>query len=704
MILATHYYRPPFPEKKHWERDIEAMRGAGLHAVQLWLTWAWVEAEPGRFDFEDYDELIAIADKHGLKIILSVLGELHPEWIHRLEPGAHMIDHTGRKVISSHRVESNQGLTPGGCTDHPGLLARMGKFLEAIAQHYKNDKRVLFIDAWNELRWNIHCDGYVCHCEHTLAAFRKWLGERHGGLGGLSKAWHRRLVAWEDVFPPKAAGRPYSESMAFQQFLQERAHEHLRWRTAILRRAGLPVFAHNAAPCYEQCGDTGFFQQACCRGNDWVHTLAVDGYGTSHFPNWGARDDIGFLARLDAIASMSAGTKCEHWLSELQGGASNYGQDAAASVTPEMQQFWLWAGIAAGAKGSIFWSWSDEVFGREAGGFGFTGNDGLANERVNALKKLRAILDEKQDELNNYEPEAARAGVFLDIDNLNLESAETVVAAKSRDSIKGWLRAFVLSGAKPVIVEATRAENFLNENKALKLLALPCAFVVSPAAANAIIVWVKSGGTLLLEGDTDGWNAEGFYRTHPEDRPFLRELGIEFAGRRQLVADTINVELNGEKSALPCAWQRFPLRGEDGRETDFLEKKLGKGRILAFGGFPGIAAEKNPEPLAKFIRQVAAEPLANTRVEPMKPTAANIIVRGGLTKKSDGSRRQLVFVFNTSGADVFARVFVRGKNPLPATDWLSGGSLSAGQEHAETGEVFYALKLPENGIAILELG
>jgi len=58
MILAAQYYRPPFPERRYWKEDLDGMKDAGLNALQLWVLWSWVEPEPGRFVFDDYDDIV----------------------------------------------------------------------------------------------------------------------------------------------------------------------------------------------------------------------------------------------------------------------------------------------------------------------------------------------------------------------------------------------------------------------------------------------------------------------------------------------------------------------------------------------------------------------------------------------------------------------------------------------------------------------
>ena len=87
-----------------------------------------------------------------------------------------MIDHMGRAVISTNRGEAHQGLTPGGCSDNPEVLRRMGAFPGGGRQPLRGARpNLVGWDIWNELRWNVQADGLVCFCPHTLEAFRGWL-------------------------------------------------------------------------------------------------------------------------------------------------------------------------------------------------------------------------------------------------------------------------------------------------------------------------------------------------------------------------------------------------------------------------------------------------------------------------------------------------------------------------------------------------
>jgi beta-galactosidase len=169
MILATQYYRPPFPERRFWKDDLKLMKDSGLNAVQLWCIWGWVESDPGKFNFDDYDELIEEAGRNDLGVVLSCIAEIHPFWIHRIVPDSHLIDHLGHAVPSIGRNEVNVGLTPGGCFDHPEIRKRMGDYLAKLSERYAKLPNLLGWDAWNETRWTVGAQGHTCYCKHSKA-------------------------------------------------------------------------------------------------------------------------------------------------------------------------------------------------------------------------------------------------------------------------------------------------------------------------------------------------------------------------------------------------------------------------------------------------------------------------------------------------------------------------------------------------------
>lgn len=60
MLYGAQYYRPPFPGRACWRRDLAHMKELGFNCVKHWAVWNWIEREPGCFDFSELDELVAL--------------------------------------------------------------------------------------------------------------------------------------------------------------------------------------------------------------------------------------------------------------------------------------------------------------------------------------------------------------------------------------------------------------------------------------------------------------------------------------------------------------------------------------------------------------------------------------------------------------------------------------------------------------------
>ena len=583
ITIGAQYYRPPFPRSDHWEGDLGRMKEAGLNTVQLWLVWGWIEAEPGTFAYDDYDKLVEIAGKNELGVVLSTIAAVHPYWIHREVPGSEMVTNTGAKVVSTNRREIHYGITPGGCIDHPEVRERMRAFLKTTAERYAGIPNVAGWDVWNELRWNVHSDGLVCYCDHTLAAFRSWLEAKYGDLDGLNRAWERRYQRWDEVLPGKRPGRVYTEMMAFEEFISQRSVEHAKWRYRIVKTAnpGKPVTVHGGKPTVLYGSDDYFGAEPSTvlhRGNDWGFVEEIDGVGTSSFPIWEAIDHTDFIGRIDFVrAAAEAGEKAL-WLSELQGGRSADGFNPQRAVPAAAQQRWLWSGLAAGANTVLFWCWRDEIFGRESGGFGIIGADGRAEERVAALAKTGSVLTQYDPIFSRYRPDRAKVGVWFSPRAYYHSWCEDGNANRPMRAIQGLSRVMVRESIPYTLVEELHTDAL----EGLSILFMPRGLVVDEPAADAVDAWVRSGGTLVVESEAGAFGENGVYR-YPAERFIATRFGIEEVGRRPLPADAVPVSVDPGAGAstyfLPAAqWATPYTNGSLSQQV-----AVGEGKVIAVG-------------------------------------------------------------------------------------------------------------------------
>ena len=661
MNLGVQYYRPPFPVDTYWEADFAKIKQSGLDTIQLWVVWAWVESKPGQFNYDDYDRLVELAHKHELNVVLSTIAEVHPYWIHHAVPGSEMIDHMGRTVISSNRNEIHFGITPGGCFDHPGVWERMAEFLSQTGTRYRSAPNLVGWDAWNELRWNVQADGLVCFCPHTLGAYREWLSAKYGGLAGLNAAWQRRYGDWQEVMPGKSPDRPYTDMMAWENFLTWRANRHGKQRYDLLKAIdpGRPVTVHAAAPSPLHVGQAERFFYAIDRGNDWFYADELDGVGTSSFPIWENIDEAAFGMRVEFVRSAARGKKV--WLSEVQGGRSAVGFTAYQPVDAYSQQRWVWNGIACGADKILFWCWRNEIFGRESGGFGIDGDDGLAEERLAAMSASAAVIEQHRSLIETYQPVQPEVGVLFSPQTYYLNWAQEWSAKRVAGALQGYARALVRRSIPYLVVE----EEHLEVLNGLKVLFMPHVVVTSEAVERALAAFVRRGGTLVCESECGAFSPAGIYR-YPEERFTARLAGVHEVGRRNLTGEMLSVQAGGEPLTMGMAQWMTPWQTGSGqvwattRDGALVnEVKLGQGRLILIGSYLGEAYFEDWTPgFERFLEMITLSSGCLPEIQVLSHQAGvSAQLQGGsrdaflYIKYGAALGKHLVFVFFPAGSD-----------------------------------------------------
>lgn len=675
MLIGTQYYRAPFPRETYWEDDLRRMKDSGLDAVQLWVVWGWVEPKPGQFRFEDYDRLVELAEKAGLQVVLSTIAAIHPYWIHREIPDCEPVDADGHRIVSSNRVEVHNGLTPGGCFDHPEVWSRMAAFLEQTVSRYKDLPHLFGWDAWNEVRWNVQADRPVCYCPHTLAAFRRWLEDQHGSLDGLNAAWERRYADWEDVRPGKMHDHPYTEMMAFLHFLTERTNAHARARYDVMKGIdpGHPVTIHGAFPCPTWSGTPD--NQTLNRGNDWDFADHLDGVGCSNFPKWSGIDDADFGLRIEMVRS--AARDKQVWLSEIQGGRAANGAEVHLPVDASSQQRWIWNGLACGADALLFWCWRDEVFGRESGGFGLTGADGLAEERLDAMVATAKLMTEHAGIFQGYAPAKPRVGVYFSPQSYYLHWSREGTANKPVEGLMGYTRALVRKSIAFTVVE----ENHLDALKDLRVLFMPRSAVIDAPQEAALEAFVRGGGTILCESECGAFGRNGLYR-YPEERFITRLSGLREIGRRTLPHDYLLAAVDGEDVELSAVQWVTPLTAAAGEticshpEGALIQRvPVGEGAVVYCGAYLGDAYRQHwTEGFESLLEHIARDAGWEPTVRVVNPTPAKDTFV--YLKEGSSGGKPVLFIFAPEGTGAITLAFREGYfGNGRARDLVSGSTI-----------------------------
>ena len=229
-LLGTAYY-PEWWGPQEWETDFRQMQEIGINTVRMGeFAWAIFEPSAGRFEFEWMDHAIAIANAHGIRVILGTPTASVPPWLYQAHPDVLSGNATGPYTYGGRK---------GYCPSSPHYLDACAQIVTAMATHYGRHPGVIGWQLDNE-------PGYPFEAfdSDSEKAFRVWLQKRYGTLDALNREWNgafwsNQYSDWSQiVFPVNSAegGWQPAISLAYRRFFSDEFLNHLRQQARILRQ------------------------------------------------------------------------------------------------------------------------------------------------------------------------------------------------------------------------------------------------------------------------------------------------------------------------------------------------------------------------------------------------------------------------------------------------------------------------------------
>ncbi len=586
MFFGAQYYRPPFPYPCDWERDIRRMKKLGFNVVKLWAVWNAIEREPGKFDFDELDKLVELCGQYDLQVIINTIPEGAPYWTQDS-----LQDHfyrTAEGLALSYSGPANIPTAgwPGLCHDGAAAGRLVEDFIYRTAAHFADNDTVFAIDVWNEPHLEPMFDysgQLLCYCDHSVARFREWLKERYGTLDSLNKNWFRYYTEWEQVMPPVRFGT-YADMVDWRRFWLYNLAAWMKKRADAARRGapGKIIQSHSAFSGYMGALNKGGLGNEL--GDEFLLSQPVDMYGLSSFPLWlmGEEHVRGHLINAEIIAE-AVGDKPFYQV-ELQGGAGKAGLLGGLVPSDVDVRQWNWNVIAAGGKGVVYWQYSPEPAGMESPGFGLIDSMGGDTPRLLSASYCAQLFN--QDYLTKAHRVPSVNGIYLSRDS-DLITYAAKEEEKYNASFVGVYNALTDRGIPVRFVHQDTLERAMAQQ--LKVLYLPMTLAISPEEMQRLVQFVNSGGTLVMEGCTGMYGANGEMDMRFS---FLGEmLGMEHVTLEAVPKGSIMAEGFG------CAWYRqmyqscsdeaqVTARFEDGLPA-VLTRTLGKGKAIWLGGFAG---------------------------------------------------------------------------------------------------------------------
>ena len=307
------YFRKTNPPEVDWARDHETAARTGMNIFRHWFMWSAIEVAPGKYDWSDYDRMMDLAAKNGIKVVVEELVGCAPEWAFRKYPHARYLGSDDFVVNSTVSESSATGGFPGLCLDNPEVQALAQTFLVALVERYRSHPALFGYDLWNEgtsFGGNPH--RMYCYCEGTKRKLREWLRLRYGSLEKTAREWHRySYQSWEDVEPPHSFSG-YPDSLDWLQFRIDNAYSLFDWRVKLFRKLDPrhPVTAHGVSGT--------LISLASASHNEWRSAAEVDIWGLTWIASRQGDEPWKQFQAVDLVRAGARGKP--FWHAEAEGG------------------------------------------------------------------------------------------------------------------------------------------------------------------------------------------------------------------------------------------------------------------------------------------------------------------------------------------------------------------------------------------------
>jgi beta-galactosidase len=581
------YFRKSNPPAEDWARDHATAAKLGVNNFRHWFMWSAVEVEPDKFDWADYDRMLDLAASNGIKVTIAEMITAAPEWMFDKYPHARYLASDGSVVHSSVSGSSATGGFPGLCLDNEDVRQRAEGFLTKLVERYRDHKAMWAWDTWNEHSWPGGAPPkMLCYCEATQGKFREWLKAKYGTLENLSKAWYRySFASWDNVHPPRSFGG-YPESLDWLEFRTDNQYRLHQWRVDLIRKLDKrnKVTAHGVASTLEGLPGSS--------NNEWRSAAQVDIWG---FTWVASRKGSELWKQFHAVDLVRAGSRGKpFWHAEAQAGplwmqpqVTGRPREDGRITDEKDVRLWNLISMAGGATGILYPRWRPLLDGPLFGAFGPMGMDGSITPRAEMAGKV-ARWANTQKELWSSRPVRGDVGIVFVPESEVFNFVQQGATKHYAESARGAYQAFFDANIQADFVH-------IDDLAQYPLVYLPYPIHLKGSTASKLADYVRNGGTLVSEG------LPGYFGEHGKVGVKQPNYGLAevFGAREKYVEFTpdlledLSFQVLGQKTGGRFFLQQYELAGgqKAGEYADgsvaAVENKVGKGRALLIGSFPG---------------------------------------------------------------------------------------------------------------------
>ena len=591
---AVYFRGQNNPPREDWERDHRVASEDGHTLFRHWVSWNVVEVAPGKFEWADYERMLDLAAKNGIRAVLAEMIVDFPEWLIGAHPEARIEMASGVKRQSEMHGSSMNGGHRALCLNHAPVREAADRFLTAMAARFLGHAALLGYDIWNE------CTEYtaerLCFCGACQQAFRDWLRAKHGDIAMIARRWHRpSLTAFDQIELPRVPGL-FPDFLDSIRWRSDDAQHWMRWRRDVVRKADpqAVIIAHGNARTHAEA--------SVCVGDDFRAAENCEVFGFTHYFGQGHPS----LLSGDLIRGASRGKP--FWRAEAIGGPQWF-RRKPGEPKPGMDELDDPAAIrldalvsmATGATAYMNPRWRSLLDGPLFSAFGWYADDGSRTAKSEEIKRL-AQWSKQSDVLALWKMKSARGDVAIVLVD---ESQDWCYAMQGDTNVyaacvRGLHRGLTAAGLSCDFAKPDAAQ--LRDQR---VAYVPFPVAMSAATMGTLLEWAKAGGHLVLEACA-GYFDEQAHAFPQQPNRTLGELFGPIVKHSSFALDQHDgVTIHTPSDDLPCAIYRQSFTPQTGHEilgkfadgsAAIIRAKIGTGSVTFVGSNPSFAMQKQVTP------------------------------------------------------------------------------------------------------------
>lgn len=468
--LGVCYYPEHWAETV-WASDAKRMVDSGLSWVRIGeFSWAKIEPEPGKFEWEWLDRAIETLGSSGLQIVLGTPTATPPRWM--LDKHPDMLAHNSSGIIRKFGSRRHY------CFSHGGYREEARRITCLMAERYGKEPNIAAWQTDNE--YDCH-DTATSYSQNALKAFQDWCAQRYQSPDALNSAWGN--VFWSMEYnsfnqielPNQTVTEPNpSHVLAFRRFTSDQVVLFNRVQCDEIRKHSNAPIIHNfmgritSFDHYDVGADLDISSWDSYPLGFLLDRVGASANDKVHFLRQGDPDFQAF--HHDLYRSTSTG---RWWVMEQQPGPVNWAPWNPAPL-PGMPRLWTLEAFAHGAETVCYFRWRQAPFAQEQMHAGLLQTDSKAapalddvTQVANELKKFQNVGTTKAqvalifDYDSAYAWEAQPQGEDFDYFNLVFDCYRALRRA-------GWSVDVVPKTVDPTTYKITFAPGLLTVPTTLK--------------------------------------------------------------------------------------------------------------------------------------------------------------------------------------------------------------------------------------------